>query len=161
LSGATVSFGGRFGTTNAQGNFTLTNVAYATNSAFGSIQGTATNSGYFDQTFSAEGIAPNGGVVNVGDVQLLSNANNDPPPGPFNIWGNVLPKANAQGTTVTISQNGTDLKQYTVGSDGRFYFWMPAGTYTLSLVNGTLHGSASVTLTNSNVLVQKDVTISS
>lgn len=161
VSGVAVNFGGRRGTTNASGVFTLTEVAYANAAPEGiaNIQGTATAEGYIPGVFSAETTASGGGV-NIGDVILTPSGDENPPPGPYNIWGKVLPEAQAVGTTVTLSQGGVATRTYTVGNDGRYYFWVSAGTYTVRAVKGDLASdTVTVTLPASNQVVRKDVTL--
>ncbi|HEY0865741.1 MAG TPA: carboxypeptidase regulatory-like domain-containing protein [Fimbriimonas sp.] len=160
IPGATVLFGGQRTTANAQGEFTIPNVAYAPNGAFGSIQGTARANGYFAGSFTAEGLTPSGGRVDVGTVLLTPVGDDTPPPGPYNIWGRVTPAADAPGATVVLSEGGNAIRQTTVGQDGRYFFWVPAGTYTLSFTKGNLSAGATVSLTDSNQVVQKDVTLS-
>jgi hypothetical protein len=160
VSGATVKFGGRIGTTNAQGKFSLAEVAFAPGGAFGSIQGVVQASGFFAGSFTGEGLTPTGGTIDVGNVLLTPLGEDNPPPGPYNIWGRVTPSADAPGTTVMLKEGGTAVRQTTVGQDGRYFFWVPAGNYQLVFTKGNLGATATVTLTDSNQVVQKDVTLS-
>jgi len=160
IVGATVRFAGRQGTTNASGVFNLTDVAYASSNlgVFWGILGSASATGYFAGEFSAAGITASANLVNVGDV-LLQDAGDDNPPGtPYNLWGNVTPVGEAPGSTVELRRAGTLFRSYTVSGDGRYYFWVPAGTYTVRAVKGSSIGAEkNVNLAQSNQVIQTNV----
>lgn len=151
VAGATVSFAGRTATTNAQGIFSLSNVAYSssTQTAFWGIVGTATASQFFKSDFSAAPAVANNGIVTVNDIVLTPLSDDDPPPLPGNIVGRVTPLAQASGTVVTLKDNsGNAVRTFNVGPSGGYSFWVSPGTYTLEFQNGTLTApTQSVNLT--------------
>ena len=164
IAGAAVSFGGILGTTDANGVFTLANVAYSstTQTAFWGILGTARASGFFKTDFSA---APNvsvAGVVNVGDVLLTPSNDPNPPGTPYNVWGKVLPIGGSQGTVVTLKSGGTDVRIFNVAADGFYYFWITPGTYTVTFQKGAQSApTQNVSFTQPNDVVRvPDVTLS-
>ena len=160
IAGATVRFAGRQATSNASGVFNLTEVAYASSNlgVFWGILGSASAAGYFSAEFSTSGITAASGVVNVGDVMLQNAGDDDPPGTPYNLWGNVTPTGDAPGSTVELRKSGTLFRTYTVSGDGRYFFWVPAGTYTVRAVKGsTVGASKNVTLSQSNQVLQTDV----
>jgi len=161
IANADVNFGGVVGKTNASGGFSLSNVAYSTDNiqGFFSVVGSARATGFFASNFSPTQPAV-AGVVTVDDILLTPSTDTTPPPGPYNIWGRINPSSLAAGTLVTLSQNGNAVRQFTVGSDGKYFFWVPAGTYTISFANGS-HTAAdqSVTLAQQNQVVEKDATL--
>jgi hypothetical protein len=64
------------------------------------------------------------------------------------------------GTTVTLNLNGTAYRTTTVGSSGTYYFWVPAGTYTVSFSQtGFTAPTESVTLTATNQVVEEDAVL--
>lgn len=159
---ATVSFAGTSGVTNANGVFTLANVAYSSDDPtyFQGIEGTVNASGYFANSFTVGGAVAVSGVVAVDDIPLVPSNGTNPPGSPYNIYGKVSPSAEAANTTVTLKQGATTVRTTVVGSDGYYYFWVPAGTYTISFANGSHTApDQSVTLTQSNQVVEKDVTL--
>jgi hypothetical protein len=162
--GLTVSFAGRTGTTDANGNFALADVAYssATQTAFWGIDGIVTGTGFFLQQFSAFPQVASAGVVNVGDILVTPSSDVNPPPAPFNIQGRVLPPGEAVGTIVTLKQGGTPVRVFNVGSsDGSYFFWVTPGSYTVEFHNNTLNApTQNVTVPASNSLVTvPDVTL--
>lgn len=161
VPGATISFAGRQGLTAADGTFTLNQVAYSSTSqaAFWGIEGTAHATGFFDSTFSAQPNVAVGGVVTVNDILITPSSDINPPPPPFNIWGKVSPANAAPGTVATLKENGTPVRIFNVGSDTNYYFWIQPGTYTIDFVKGALHATTSVTLTQTNQVIRKDVTL--
>ncbi len=161
VANAAVSFGGVLGKTNANGVFTLANVAYSTDSiqGFFSVVGSARATGFFASNFSATQPAVSS-VVTVDDILLTPSTDTTPPPGPYNIWGRINPSSLAAGTLVTLSQSGNAIRQFTVGSDGKYFFWVPAGTYTISFANGAHTApNQNVTLAQQNQVVEKDATL--
>lgn len=164
VAGATVNFAGRTGTTNAQGIFTLADVAYssATQTAFWGIQGTVNAGGFFKSDFSAAPSVANNGTVTVSDVVLTPLSDNDPPPIPGNIVGRVLPSDQASGTLVTLKDNGGNaVRTFNVGPNGAYSFWVSPGAYTIEFQNGTNTApTQSVTLTATDQVVRvSDVTL--
>lgn len=157
VAGATVSFGGVTGITNAQGVFSLPNVAYSstTQTAFWGIQGSAVATGFFASTFSAAPAVANNGVVTVSDVLLTPLSDTTPPNNPANIVGRVTPSSKASGTMVTLAVTGGNVVRiFNVDSTGDYSFWVPDGSYTVTYANGTATAPAqSVTLTSTDQVV--------
>jgi hypothetical protein len=161
VAGAQVTFAGRRGTTDAQGRFALTQVAYSnqTQTAFWGIVGSVRAAGFFRTDFTASPNTAIQGTVTVNDILITPTSDTEPPPPPFNVWGRVGPSADAPGTLVTLKQNGTAVRIYNVGSDTSYYFWVEPGTYTIEFVKGNLTAQSSVTLTAPNEVIRRDVTL--
>jgi hypothetical protein len=161
VSGATVSFGGKTAKTNANGDFAIPEVAYSdTNqTAFWGILGTVRATGYFKTDFSASPNIAAAGVVTVSDILLTPSDDNTPPPLPYNIWGKISPATDATGTIVSLKQGATVVRRFNVSGAGEYYFWVAPGSYTVEAVKGSLSGSGSVTLSSTNQVVRKDVTL--
>lgn len=161
IAGAQVSFGGRTGVTDANGVYTLLNVAYSSQNPeqFFGVIGQARATGFFVSDFTATRAAV-GGVVTIDDVLLTPSGDANPPPGPYNIWGRVSPSGLAPGTVVTLLQNGNPVRTTSVGQDGRYFFWVAAGTYTITYRNGAFSApDQTVTLLQQNQVEQRDVTL--
>jgi hypothetical protein len=158
IEGAIVSFAGRKGTTNSQGIFSLTNVAYSslTQTAFWGVAGSAVADQFFGTTFSAAPSLADNGVVTVNDVVLTPLSDTDPPEGPFNIIGRVTPSADAPGTIVTLKDaGGNAVRVVNVDSSGDYTFWVSPGDYTITYENGSLSAtSQTVTLTSPDEVVR-------
>jgi len=162
IPNAVVSFGGQTGTTNAAGQFSLPEVAYSSISqaGFWGIIGSVRATGFFANSFSASGITASTGVVTVGDVLVVPSGDSTPPGIPYNIYGRVLPTASGTAATVVLSKAGIPVRTYTTGGDGRFYFWVSSGIYSVRATKGALASPATpVTLAQSNQVVQRDVTL--
>jgi len=153
VSGATVSFAGRTGTTDTNGNFSLANVAYSDTdqSVFWGIVGTIRATGFITASFSASPNTDNGGTTNVGTILITSTTDSNPPGDPYNIYGTVLVSGGPSGTIVTLKESGTPVRIVNVGSDGNYYFWIGPGVYTVSYQKGSLTApDENVTLTQPN-----------
>lgn len=161
VANARVNFGGRTGTTNSLGNFSLLEVAYdnANQTAFWGIVGSVSATGFFANQFSASPNVASAGVVNVGDVPLTPTDDDDPPPPPFNITGRILPSGDAPGTIVRLKLAGVTQRTYNVDATGRYYFWISPGTYTVEATKGARVGTATVTLSQANQVITRDVTL--
>lgn len=162
IPGATVRFGGREGATNASGVFSLSNVAYssATQTAFWGIVGDARATNYFRAEFSAQPNVAVSGVVSIGDVLMTPTSDPNPPGTPFNIWGIVTAPGGATGAVVRLKQSGVDVRVFNVGADGRYLFFVPPGSYTISASKGASTAPGiDVTLTQTNEVIRRDVTI--
>lgn len=131
---ATIVFGGKRTTTNANGDFTLLEVAYDSNAdfVFFGILGKATKTGYLQTEFAANS-SPVGGVVTIPLIQMSPLSDPTPPPPPGNLFGTVTLQGggSSSGTTVTVLQGGNPIRQLTVGSDQKYRFWVPPADYTL------------------------------
>jgi hypothetical protein len=163
IAGAVISFAGRKTSSGADGRFSLQDVAYssANNTGFLGIQGRVTATGFFAKNFAPTQGA-SGGVVTLDDIQLTPETGGTPPPPPYNIFGTVSPSAFAPGTVVKLFLGGNEVREYTVGSDGKYGFFVVAGTYVIKFNNPTNGKSApdqNVTLNAANEVVQRDVTL--
>ncbi len=162
VPGATVSFGGRFGTTDASGRFGLLEVAYSssTQTAFWGIVGTARATGYFKTDFSAAPNVASGGTVEVGDVFITPLSDPNPPGPPFNIWGVISAPGGPQGTIVRLRLASVDIRVFNVGADGKYFFFVVPGSYTINAAKGALTApDQMVTLTQPNEVIRRDFTL--
>jgi hypothetical protein len=101
------------------------------------ITGNVTATDYFRTSFSAFPVTASGGVVNVGDIRMVPSNDPNPPGGPFNITGRVLPTADASGTVVTLRRGLAPIRTTTIGAgESRYYFWTTPGTYTITFQKG-------------------------
>jgi hypothetical protein len=157
IQGAAVSFAGRTGTTNSSGVFQLTNVAYssANQSVFWGIIGTVKKTGFVNANFSASPRVAVGGVIDVGDLLITSLTDPNPPPQPYNIYGKVLAQGGPAGAIVTLKLGVTPVRVVNVGSDGKYYFWVSPGNYTISYQKGPLTApDENANLTQPNQVIQ-------
>lgn len=157
VSGATVRFAGRIGTTNSSGIYSLADVAFSSTSTatFLNIPGTANATNYFQGTFTPSGGSVSGTTVTLSDVALIPQGGTTPPPTPYTLYGRLTPTASANGATVEVFSGTTKIRTYLVGTDGMFYFWVPSGTYRLTFKNGSLTApDANVNLPADTVLRQ-------
>lgn len=163
IAGATVRFAGRSGQTDASGAYALADVAYDPNNlaAFLGIQGVVTSSGFNAQTFFPDSGAVDG-VVTIPDVLMSPVSDPNPPPTPYNIWGVISPQSAASGTIVTLLRDGLAVRQFNVGADQRYAFWITQGTYTLRFRNPGLGLSApdvTLALQRNDEVIRKDATL--
>lgn len=158
ISGATVSIAGRTAKTNSSGNFSIANVAYsATNPAvFLGLEGTVNAPGYFARSFNPPTLAT-GGIVQVGTISLTPEGSDDPPPPPFDVQGTVTPASQGANAIVVAKQGASVLRRTTADSNGRFTLWLPTGTYTIEATSGSQKGTATVTVTDTNVIKNVNV----
>lgn len=161
IAGADVSFAGRTALTNPQGTFRLTGVAYssAALTAFWGIRGTARASDFFPSDWNTQPNVAQNGTVTVADVLLAPEGSDNPPPPPHNVWGRIAPSADAPGSRATLKQSGTAVRTYNVGTDGNYYFWVVPGTYTVEVTKDSRTATVDVTLTATNEVVRRDVTL--
>ena len=162
ISGGKVQFGGQNAVTDSTGQFAIANVAYSSTSTAGflGLVGNAAATGFFPNTFTSSGNTAVSGLVDVGIVLLTPLSDSTPPGSPYTIWGKVSPAANALGTIVTLKQSGSAIRQFNVGLDGKYQFWVPVGTYTIEYKNGSLTApTQTVTLTLPTDVIQKDVSL--
>lgn len=163
VTAATVSFGGKIGTTNASGVFSLTDVAYSSQNsgAFLGIEGTVTADGFLAQTFFPENL-PSGGLATFADIAITPLSSNEPPTTPANILGQITPVDKAPGTIATLLLNGTAVRQFTVGSDGGYRFFVVPGNYVIQLqnpINGMSASSLNANLAAANEVIRQDVVL--
>ena len=159
ISGAAVTIGGVSGTGASNGTFSIPGVAYSPSSSFASLPGTITATGYITQNFEPGSALVTNSTVSVGQIGLVPS-NGNPPGTPYNLWGRVSPLKNSPGATVTLSLNGAPYRQTTVGSAGTYYFWVPAGTYTITVSQtGYTAQPVTATLTSTSQILEEDVTL--
>jgi len=160
ISGATVSLGGVSGVSGSDGTFLITGVPYSATGLFPNLPGTVVAANYIAASFTPGGTAIVNSNLGVGDIGLVPSNNPNPPGAPYNIWGRVSPLAVSPGAAVTLSLNGTAFRTTTVGSDGTYYFWVPAGTYTIAVVKSGYNATPVVaTLSATNQVLEEDVTL--
>lgn len=163
IAGATVSFAGQTGITDASGVFNLPGVAYSSKSAatFFGINGSVMAAGFVTTSFNASGQTPNAqNVLALPAIQMSPTSDPNPPGVPFNIWGQITPTNKAAGTVVTLSLNGTPVRSFTVSATALYSFWVSPGTYTLSFANGSLTSeNQTVTLSAPNDVQRRDATL--
>ncbi len=162
ISGAQVAFAGRTATTDANGNFSLANVAYSseTQTAFWGILGTAKATGFLKTDWSTQPHTASSGVVAVGDILMTPVSDPNPPPPPYNIWGIVSAPGGATGSIIRLKQGGVDVRVFNVGGDGKYFFFVNPGTYTVVGEKGASTSTPQiVNLTAPNQVIQVNVTI--
>lgn len=157
VPGATVRLAGRSTLTGSNGQFTLTNVAYSSNtqSVFLGLQGEVEKTGYFNSFFSPPG-TPIGGIIDVGTIQLVPQGSSTPPPLPYNVSGSVSPAVVAN---IQVLSGTTVIRETTSDPGGLFTLWLPAGTYTVNATSGALTGTSPVTVTNVNSTTSVQITL--
>jgi hypothetical protein len=163
IASAPVQFGGQHTVSGADGVFSLNNVAYSSSNtaSFLGLVGRVNATGFFANEFTSGGNTATAGVVNVGEL-LLTPLDSETPPGlPYTIWGNISPRANALNTVVTLKDSGNAVvRRFNVGSDARYQFWVPPGSYTVEFQNGSLSApSQNVTLSTTTDVVQANATL--
>lgn len=162
VPGAVVAFAGRYGTTAANGQFNLIDVAYSssTQTAFWGILGSTTANGFFRQEFSAQPFTASGGVVDIGSILMIPTSDPNPPGTPFNVWGIVSAPGGSSGAIVRLKQGGTDVRVFNVGIDGRYAFFVAPGSYTISASKGSSTApDVSITLSQPNEVLRRDIAI--
>lgn len=160
VPGAKVSIAGKNATTNSSGLFSITGVAYSsTNQAvFFGLQGVVSSTNYFDGYFSPSSSAA-GGIVDVGTVSVTPKGSTTPPGLPYNVSGALLPTGSGGGATVVAKVGTSVIRTTTADVTGTYKMWLPAGTYTIEATKGASSGTATLTVTNVNQLVTKNVTL--
>ncbi len=163
VPGASVSFAGRIGTTDASGIFQLPKVAYSSSdqSVFWGIVGTIRKAGFVVTNFTASPFTDSGGITNVGDIHITSLTDPNPPGQPYNIYGKVIVSSGVSGTIVTLKQGGSPVRIVNVASDGKYLFWIVPGSYTISYQKGALTApDQNANLTQPNQVIHiPDVTL--
>ena len=161
LPGALLDFGGRRAVSNADGSFTIADVAYSSASTAGflGLVGNARKDGYVAVQFTANNNLPNGGTVSIGDVLLSANSDPSPPGLPFTVFGTVSPNALAVGAIVHLyDATGTEVRRFTVGNDAQYRFFVAPGAYTVTAESGgRTAGPFGVTLAITTDVVRRDV----
>jgi hypothetical protein len=162
IAGATVSFGGRMGLTDASGVFSLAEVAYSSSTqvAFWGIPGSVRATGFFKADFSAAPHVAQSGIVNVGEILLVPTSDPNPPGPPYNIWGQITAPGGPSGSVVRLKQGGVDVRVFNVGPEGRYFFFVTAGDYTISASKGASTApDVNVTLTSPTEVIRRDIVI--
>lgn len=162
ITGATVNFAGVLGTTNASGQFSLPNVAYPTANfaAFAGIVGSVRDTSYFANTFLLGTSTATNGSIDAGTILLTPLSGGTPPGAPTNIYGAVGPSNLGPGSTVTLAEAGTSVRQVIADSTGAYSFWVPAGTYQLSAASGSqVSSTVTVVVTSGGDVHKVNLTI--
>lgn len=160
VPGALVKLAGRQATTDANGEFNLLNVAYSSTSpaAFGDLVGEVSKALFVTRLFSPPTIAV-AGVIEVGEILISPESLDEPPPLPANITGTVQP--NGGGALVELLDGSMAVVRTTFADgSGQYRLWAGAGTYTVRATKGPQSGTAPVTVTQPNVQLVVNVTIS-
>lgn len=161
IPGATILFGGRIATAGMDGTFTLSEVAYSSASpaAFLGLVGTARATGFISTQFTTNGNSPSAGTAIVGDILLSPQSDPTPPGVPYTIYGIVTPIGSTAGTIASLKNSGgTEIRRYTVSTDGRYSFFVAPGSYNLTFTRGTTTmGPYTVTLSSSTDVQRRDV----
>ena len=162
IANAQVAFAGRSGVTDASGNFSLAEVAYASGNltGFWGIEGRLQADGFFASGFTANGISATAGVVQLGNITLVNSGSNTPPTSPYNVYGIVKKAGVAVSGQVAVLKGGSLYRQVSAGTDGRYYVWLPVGTYVLRATSGSSTGAnVNANLTQSNQVINQDLTV--
>lgn len=160
VSGALVKLAGRSGSTAANGEFTLLNVAYSSTSpaAFGDLVGQVSKALYVTRQFSPPTVAV-GGVIEIGSILISPESLDEPPPFPANITGTVMPGGG--GAMVELLDGSMAVVRTTFADGtGQYRLWAGAGSYTVRATKGPQTGTAPVTVVQPNVQLVVNVTIS-
>ena len=176
VGGATVTIAGVQVNTSASpatlGQFTVSDLPVGLGSELGVLLGTVQANGFASYqittnsssvnfpngliSFSASG----GQVNNVGKLTILQPSGSTPAP-PYTITGQVTVNGAAQsGQSVQLLLNGVNQGTTTTDGNGSYFFWVVAGTYTITARNSTgqfAPKSANVTLNSLDVPVTTPV----
>lgn len=138
----------------ADGTFTL--VALQPGSAVLSAQLT----GYETSTTQ---VSVTAGAQTLQDNVRLVSVTGDPPTehvrtvdGTITLSG----ESNGTGVTVTLLSGSTEIEHMTTGTDGKYWFWASAGTYTVRAAKtGFVTKTSSVTVTDLTKIVTSNITL--
>jgi len=133
------------------GRFTLNNVAYDPEGLL-DVEGEIQREGYITRRFAADQPVIDG-VMELGDIPLLTITDENPPGQPGNLRGIVqVPGDDPLGTRVDIytPPNASTPAESTFiqQSTGSFQLWLTLGQYRLRFVKGTRTAERTVTITN-------------
>ena len=154
LVGVKVTVGTQTFTTLANGVFAFTGVPTTV------LAGTATLAGYNDKGFTYT--APTGSdPVAVGDIVMVVTSTDDPPPGPYTVWGTVSLTGLADGGGTQIVVVGRSETYLIPNGATKYYLWLPKGTYTLraSRTGFTTKEASGVAVTDLNTAVRHDFSL--
>ncbi len=151
VAGADVTIGGQSSVSATDGTFTIANLPVGLGSdptvPIGNIQATGyVNKPILTQFPLAAGSNP------LGDIPLGAPISSSTPSQPYTIFGFVKSGGAAASTTVSLSPTVGPLIAHTDPATGEYFFWVPAGTYTVTeLSTGK---TVTVTLGSNSVPVQ-------
>lgn len=122
LQGVRVALGSSNTTTASDGRFTLSGVPLGSGVLSAQLTG-------FEVTTVAVDIVV--GQNTLSDVQMAPVTGDPPAESPRTLQGTITLSdgSNPTGVTVTLLSGTTQFDQMTTGSDGKYFFWAPAGTY--------------------------------
>lgn len=162
IAGVLIKFAGRRALTDSNGEFILLEVAYDYSDSFifDTILGTAEKEDYIPTAFTANQ-NPIQGVITLPPILMAPSNDPNPPPPPYNLWGNVTTSdgASSSGATVTLFKGPDPIRVTTVDANGKYYFWVPPFDYDILVQkNGYQDAMASVSgFTNANQIIQVDI----
>jgi hypothetical protein len=154
IQGVRVALGTANANSAADGGFTLTGVA------LGSGILTAQMSGY--EVASVPVTVTAGSNTLPVDVNMAPLTGDPPGESPRTIAGTIKLSngSNASGVTVTLLSGASQYDHMTTGADGRYYFWAPAGTYTVrASKSGLPTKDQQVTVSDLTKVVTQDLTL--
>jgi len=130
-----VKFAGRTDSTDENGEFVLSEVAYDAENTwvFESILGRAEKEGYIPSNFMANQ-NPINGVITLPPILMAPSNDENPPPPPYNLWGNVTTDDGGDPTGVEVTlelTDGTPIRFTTVSENNRYYFWVAPNDYII------------------------------
>jgi hypothetical protein len=141
--------------TNTDGTFLATLVPKGSTQVF-AVKGTAS---------AQKDIVVDYGNNGVGDIQLVDDPNPNPPGAPYTLYGAVTVQGvgTPAGTNVILFRNNIQIESTVTGANGFYYFYVPAGQYTVqALRNGFQDtNSGTINLTDPNTPVRTDLTMNS
>lgn len=125
ISGATVKVGTRTASTRTDGTYELTQVPVGTQTF------TVTKDGYLD---SSRPVDVTGQQGPVDFVLFTGDEEGSIPTNPFNLAGTVVDGGGSPLANVTVTastEGGSQVASFKTDATGKFYLFVPAGTYTL------------------------------
>ncbi|MEN6372656.1 MAG: carboxypeptidase regulatory-like domain-containing protein [Armatimonadota bacterium] len=154
LPGVRVALGGSNTTTGSDGSFRLTGLST------GSGTLTAQLTGY---EIGSVSVTITSGSNTLSDpIKIALVSGNPPDVTPRTLQGTITltGESNASGVTVTLLSGTTTYEQKTTSSDGKYYFWAPAGTYKLRAAkSGFITKEQSVTISDLTKVVTVNLTL--
>ncbi len=151
VAAAGVTIGGQSAVSAADGTFTIANLPVGLGSdptvPIGNIQAT----GYVNKPILSQ-FPLVAGANPLGDIPLGAPISSSTPSQPYNIYGFVKSAGAAASTTVSLSPTVGPLIAHTNPTTGEYFFWVPAGTYTVTEL-GT-GKTVTVTLGSNSLPVQ-------
>jgi hypothetical protein len=154
LSGVRVALGNSNTTTNASGAFTLTGLSTGAGVLTAQIAGYEISSVQVDITIGKNTLDE--------PVKMAASSGNPPVTTPRTIEGTITLAggSNPTGVKVTLLSGNTQYDQMTTGSDGKYFFWAPAGTYNVRAEKtGFVTKSQAVQVTDMTKVVTLNITL--